>query len=387
MKNIPFHKPIMPKDLNILFSKSLKNGWLTTGPEVKSFESDLKNYIQSDNIVCVNSCTAALHLALAAKGFGSGDKFIVPTYTFVASVEVGEYLGMEPVFVDCDKHFNMDLNQVYDILKRDQNIKAIIPVHFAGRPVNMKKLFSLAHENNIFILEDAAHALETISNVAKVGNTNHATAFSFYANKNITSAGEGGAISTNDKILAGKVRQLSLHGMTKDGWNRFKTGKKWQYDVSTLGYKYNMTDFAASFGKWQMKQLRKWYDKRVQLVNIYQENFNKIEGLICPASISGNEKHAYHLYIIRIIPSRWSIDRNQMIEFLNNGGIGTSVHYKPVHMHSYYQKKYGFKEADYPNSSALYENVITLPLYPALKKQQIYYIIEFVVELWKKYKL
>ena len=200
----------------------------------------------------------------------------MPTYTFVASAEIGEYLGMEPIFVDCDEDYNLDLNKVDDLIKKEDIIKAIIPVHFAGKPVDMNSLLSISEKYNIFILEDAAHALETVSNVGKVGNTNHASAFSFYANKNITTAGEGGAVATNDKILANKIRQLSLHGMTKDGWNRFKLGKKWQYDVSSLGYKYNMTDFAASFGQWQMDRLETWYDKRLTIVNYYQKIYLRL---------------------------------------------------------------------------------------------------------------
>ena len=178
MLNIPFHKPTLPENFNQLLSKSIKDGWLTTGPEVKNFESRLKTYLHSSNVICVNSCTAALHLALAAKGFGK-DKFIVPTYTFVASAEIGEYLGMEPIFVDCDEDYNLDLNKVDDLIKKEDNIKAIIPVHFVGKPVDMNSLLSISEKYNIFILEDAAHALETVSNVGKVGNTNHASAFFF----------------------------------------------------------------------------------------------------------------------------------------------------------------------------------------------------------------
>ena len=202
---IPFHKPTLPEDFNIMITNSIKNGWLTTGPEVKNFENAISEFVNSKNIIAVNSCTAALHLALAAKGYGKGDKFIVPSYTFVASVEVGEYLGMEPVLVDCDKNFNIDINQVYDLVKKDENIKAILPVHLAGRPVDMLKIHSIADMFNLFVLEDAAHAFETVSNIGKVGNTNHAAAFSFYANKNITTGGEGGAIATNNSVLAKRL--------------------------------------------------------------------------------------------------------------------------------------------------------------------------------------
>lgn len=385
--NIPFHRPILPKSFDKNLSSSIKNGWLTTGPEVRKFEEILAKYTNSNFAIAVNSCTAALHLVLAAKGFGSGDKFIAPTYTFVASVEVGEYLGMEPILIDCDAEYNLDLNKVEDALRSDEKIKAIIPVHFAGKPVDMKTIFSLSDRYNLFVLEDAAHALESESNVAKVGNTNHAAAFSFYANKNITTAGEGGAVTTNDKLLANKIRKLSLHGMSRDGWNRFKKGSKWEYDVSELGYKYNLTDVAASIGIWQMNNINKWYKKRISIFNTYQESFNKIDGIICPPSNRKDEKHAYHLYIVRLVPSKWNINRDEIIKLLNKGGIGTSVHYKPVHLHSYYQNKYEYNELNFPNSGQFYSNVFTLPLYPALKTDQIIYIIDFINSLWEKHKL
>ena len=383
---IPFHKPIMPDRIEDLFSDSIKDGWLTTGPQVRLFESFISEYVEAEYVIAVNSCTAALHLALAAKDFGPGDKFIVPTYTFVASVEIGEYLGMEPVLIDCDEDYNIHLDQAKDMLSRDKQIKAIIPVHFAGKTVDMETIFKLADKFNLFVLEDAAHALEAVSNVGKVGDTNHAVAFSFYANKNITTAGEGGAICTNDSYLANKIRKLSLHGMSKDGWKRFKAGGKWKYDVSELGYKYNMTDVAASFGYWQMKQVDEWYTKRQSIAKIYHDGFNKIEGIHCPRFVSNGEKHAYHLYIIRLKSSSWSISRDDMIDLLNENGIGTSVHYIPVHMHSYYHKKYGYDPKHFPNAKKFSENVITLPLYPSLDDKEVYYIIKIVTELWEKYK-
>ena len=382
--NIPFHKPMTPKSFDKIYPESITNGWLTTGPEVRSFEYLLSDFAESDFAVAVNSCTAALHLALAAMGFSRGDQFIVPTYTFAASVEVGEYLGMKPILVDCDENYNINLNQVEDLLLNNNKIKAIIPVHFAGKPVDMANLYSMIAKKDIFILEDAAHALEAISNLGKVGDTNHATAFSFYANKNITTAGEGGAITTNNQKLADKIRKLSLHGMSKDGWNRFKTGSKWQYDVSDLGYKYNLTDMSAVFGKWQFSHLEQWYKKRVHIFNEYQKNFKNIDGILCPSQPNENEKHAHHLYIIRLKKKSWKINRDTLIKLLNEAGIGTSVHYMPIHMHSYYQKKYGFKPDDFPQSKDYFENVITLPLYPLLKKKEVRYIIDCINDLWEK---
>ena len=246
--NIPFHRPIIPNDVSNTLKSSLTSGWLTTGPQVSSFEEKLGEFLEVDNVIAVNSCTAALHLGILGANLRQGDHFIVPTHTFVASVEVGEYINAKPIFVDSTTETsNMDLNQVEDILKKDRNnrIKLVLPVHFAGKANEMNRLYEIASKYGVFIMEDAAHALEARSDLGKVGKSEHAVAFSFYANKNITTAGEGGAITTNNQNLAEKIRKLSLHGMNKDGWNRFKTGSKWQYDVSELGYKYNLTDMAA----------------------------------------------------------------------------------------------------------------------------------------------
>ena len=385
---IPFHKPIFPSDLNYLLSESTESGWVTTGPKVKDFETQLGVYLNARYVVAVNSCTAALHLALASKGIRQGDQFIAPTYTFVASVEVGEYLGAEPILVDSDPNtFNLDLDKVENILSMDkgQKIKAIIPVHFAGQSVDKVRLNELAKKYNLFILEDGAHALETVSDIGKIGNTNHGVAFSFYANKNITTGGEGGAFATNDKELADKVRRLSLHGMSKDGWKRFQTGGKWAYDVADLGYKYNMTDISASFGIEQLSHVNNWHQRRLHIVSQYQKGMSGIKGLILPQHTSG-KVHAWHLYVIRVIPGLWRLTRNELIEKINEKGIGISVHYIPVHMHSYYEKKYGFNPEDFPIAKQLSESVITLPLYPGMTEKQIEYVTSTINTLWKEYR-
>lgn len=383
---VPFHRPIVNNSLENILYDSVNSGWLTTGPKAREFESSLQQYLQSDHVVAVNSCTAALHLALAAKCIGQGDQFITPTYTFVSTVEVGEYLGAKPVLVDSEPDtFNLDLNQVEDELRLNSDIKAIIPMHFGGQAVDMKQVYDLVEKYGLFVLEDAAHALETISNVGKVGNTNDAAAFSFYANKNITTGGEGGALATNNYKFAEKVRRLSLHGMSKDGWKRFKTGGKWTYDVSSLGYKYNMTDIAASFGLEQLLHIRYWHKRRLEIVKLYNYGLSKIEGLSLPKHTIG-EVHAWHLYVIRIIPNMWRINRNKLIEKINEKEIGTSVHYIPVHMHSYYKRKYGYEPDDFPKAKELSETVITLPLYPLLTNKQVTYIIQTLNELWVENK-
>ena len=384
--NIPFHKPNIPKNINEIFSESIHNGWLTTGPQVAKFESLLCDYLDAKHVVAVNSCTAGLHLSLVAKGFKPGDYFIAPTYTFVATVEVGEYIGMIPELVDCDTSFNMDLNQIEDKIKFNNRIKCIIPVHFAGKPVNMNEINYLSNKYGLFVLEDAAHALESVSNSGKVGNTDSAATFSFYANKNITTGGEGGAIATNNEKLASDIRQLSLHGMSKDGWNRFKLGRKWSYDVSKLGYKYNMTDISASFGIWQMNFVDNWYSIRKNYIFEYRNYFNSIDGVTIQDIESINEVNAYHLFLISILPDKWKINRDKIIILLNEKGIGTSVHYIPVHMHSYYINKYGYSENDFKNATNFSKTSISLPLYPILNKKEIDYVIKTFDTIWKEYR-
>ena len=383
---IRFHKPYTPKNIDDILPNSVQNGWLTSGPVVKKFEMELCKLLNSKNVIAVNSCTAALHLALAAKKFNPGDKFIVPTYTFIASIEVGEYLGMEPILVDCEEgSLNMDLDKVENLLMNVEGIVAIIPVHFGGLSVDMMRLKYFADKYKVFILEDAAHAIETYSTESKTGDTNDAAAFSFYANKNITSGGEGGALSTNDDDFAKIVRKLSLHGMSKSGWNRYSYGGEWKYDVSELGYKYNMTDISASLGLNQLNQITQWQSRRLEIVKFYKKGLKNINGIITP-SIPVLGVHAWHLYIIKIKTGKWKIGRDAIINKLNDRGIGTSVHYLPVHMHSYYPKKYGWKPKDFPRAYESSKKVISLPIYPLLKNAEVKYIVDNIKNLWLKHK-
>jgi perosamine synthetase len=385
--NIPYHRPILPSDIHDVFPKSIQSGWLTTGPQVEKYENALKAYLGSDHVVAVNSCTGALHLALAAKGFGPGEKFIVPTNTFVASAAVGEWLGMEPILIDCDPNsHNFDLNRVEKALTQNANIKAIVPVHVAGEPVDMKVIFEWAEKYNLFVIEDAAHALEAESTAGKIGNTNHAAAFSFYANKNITTGGEGGALSTNDEQLAYDVKHLSIHGLSKDGWERYSAKNGWRYEITQLGYKYNMTDISGAFGITQLTHVDEWHKKRFQIIQKFKSGFDKINGLTLP-SFNIHGKHGYHLYIVQFKEDLWRISRDEFIKKVNKSGIGTSVHYVPLHLHSYYQKTYGYTNGDFPVATALSNRIISLPLYPDLKDEEVEYIIHTLNQLWTQYSL
>ncbi|MFQ5452905.1 MAG: DegT/DnrJ/EryC1/StrS family aminotransferase [Candidatus Zixiibacteriota bacterium] len=385
-KLIPFHRPFFPADTIDQIKATLTSGWVTTGPRVKQFELELSGILNAEHVIALNSGTAALHLGLCGINLNRGDGFIAPTYTFVATVEVGEYFGAQPLLVDVDPDtYNIDLNQVEDLLKRGgHRIKVIMPVHFAGQAVAMQSLISMAKKYNVFVLEDAAHALETVSDIGKIGNTPFGAAFSFYANKNITTGGEGGAFATNNEKLASVVRVLSLHGMSRDGWDRYQGKGKWAYDISQLGYKYNMTDLAAAIGLSQLVKLDQWHRRRLAIVSQYSQGLSGIPGLVLPEHKTG-KVHAWHLYVVRLGTNRWKIDRDRIIKLLNESGIGTSVHFIPIHMHSYYQQKYQFKPQDFPIAKRLSESVITLPLYPSLSKADVDYIIEIFHSLWSKY--
>ena len=384
---IPFHRPIFPNKTIDEIQSVLASGWVTTGNCTHLFEEELSEYLSAKNVIVLNSCTSALHLGAIGSGLSSKDKFIVPTYTFAATIEVGEYIGADPLLVDIDPEtHNLDLNKVEYLLKKfGSKIKLIIPVHFAGNPVNTVELRKISKFYGCFLLEDAAHGLESVYNDKKIGNTEDAAAFSFYANKNITTGGEGGAIATNDDSLAKKIRKLSLHGMSKDGWSRYSNKGSWAYDIELLGYKYNITDIASKIGSIQLSQVNTWHVKRKKIVQIYNDSFQNIEGIKLPPKEHKNSIHAWHLYIIKIINNEWSIGRNELIVELNNKGIGTSVHYIPIHMHSYYRNKYGYKPSDFINSEKLSESVISLPLYPDLKEVEVSYIVNSIFELWDEY--
>ena len=383
MIKIPFHIPNIPENIENIFSESIRCGWLTTGSQVNELERKMAEYLDVEHIIAVNSCTAALHLALAAKGFGVGQKFIVPTLTFVSTIECGEYLGMEPILVDSSEDgFLMDLNKIEDIVKSDDSIEAIIPMHYAGESIDLESIMEIAGKYNLFVLQDAAHAFETEHNGIKIGNTDHAAAFSFYANKNLTTGGEGGALATNDSNLAERVKKLSLHGITKDGWNRFKTNGNWEYDIVEMGYKYNLTDYAACFGLWQMGQIDEWQKRRTEIVFKYKEALSRIDSIYLP---NVNDGHAKHLFVIRLDLENWSISRNSFISKMNEKGIGLAVHYKPLHQLLYYKQKYGFDINKFPIASTLYESIVSLPIYPNLADDSINYIIDSIMDLYNRY--
>ena len=380
---IPFHKSTVTEEEEKAVLGVLRSKWLTTGIQTKKFESEFAEYTNCKYAIAVNSCTAAMHVALSAYGITKDDEVITTPYTFIATVEAIEYVGAIPVLVDVDDDFNISIDMIKSALTK--KTRAIIPVHIAGNPCNMEVLRSFADENSLFLLQDAAHAIESYWNGKHVSEFGDVAAFSFYATKNITTAGEGGMLVTNNESIAKRSRRLVLHGINKDAYQRYIVGGKWKYEVVELGFKYNMTDVAASMGRVQLKRVDTWHIQRQTIVAKYNEVFSQLRGLIVPKEYECTQ-HAWHLYILRINPENFVINRDEMVEKLDQTGVSTSVHFIPVHHHPYYKCRLIIPKTGLPNTDRLYTSAITLPLYPSLTDHEVDYIINKVSDLAKTFQ-
>jgi dTDP-4-amino-4,6-dideoxygalactose transaminase len=350
---------------------SLRSGWVTTGPKVKRFEEEFARYVGAEHAIAVNSCTAALHLSLAALGVGPGDDVILPTFTFCATANVVVHLGANPVLVDVDDSMLMDLGAAERAIT--PRTKVILPVHFAGQAAELDGVCHLARRYGLSVVEDAAHAAGSIYRGARVGTHGDAVAFSFYATKNMTT-GEGGMITTGDADLAARMRRLSLHGMSKDAWKRYGETGSWFYEVTEPGYKSNMTDVQAALGIHQLRRLDGFIERRQQIAYRYGQGFSDLPELLLPVNLR-DRNHIYHLYPVQLDLDRLDIDRAQFIDELREARIGASVHFIPVHLHPYYAT--GFQQG-FPNAERIFERVASLPLYPKMSDSDVDDVIDAV---------
>jgi dTDP-4-amino-4,6-dideoxygalactose transaminase len=370
-RHIPYHLPSIGAEEIAAVNETLRSGWLTTGTRAAQFEKEIATYTQAKHAVAVNSCTAGLHLSLLALGVGPGDEVITTPYTFSATGETIVHTGARPVFVDVEKGgFNIDPNNIAAAIT--EKTKAIVPVHIAGDPCKMNEIMRLARSHRIGVVEDAAHALGTWYQGRPVGSIGSLTVFSFYATKNLTT-GEGGMITTDSETLASSIRQLSLHGLSRDAWTRYSAKGSWRYEIVDLGYKYNLSDIQAAIGLAQLQKFEAMQERRRRLVEAYQEGLAGIPDLILPEERK-NTRHAWHLYIIRLGEERPSNERDDLIEHLKEAGIGVSVHFIPLHLHRYYQQAFAYGPGDFPEAEKQYRSAISLPLYPGLKREEIAYI-------------
>ena len=362
---LPFARPDIGDAEIAAVTEAMRSGWVTTGPVTRQFEQNLVDYLGGGlQGVAVNSATAGLHLALEALGIGPGDEVIAPTLTFTATVEVVRYLGADAVLVDVDPvTLNIDPAKIRAAIT--PRTKAIMPVHYGGLACDMDAILAIAQEHGLKVVEDAAHALPTTWRGALVGQLqSDVTVFSFYANKTITT-GEGGMAVTRDAALAQRMRVMRLHGMNRDAFDRFTSKTPaWYYEVVAPGFKYNMTDVAAAMGVQQLARLPQFVQRREQLAQRYHAALAGLP-LVLPATAPAGDVHAWHLYVVRLAPQA-RIGRDALIQGLSDRGIGTSVHYVPLHRHPYWRDRYQLTPEQFPHADAAYQAMVSLPLFTAM---------------------
>jgi dTDP-4-amino-4,6-dideoxygalactose transaminase len=393
---VPFFRPSL-NDAEIQeVIDTLRSGWLTTGPKVKRFETQFAEAVLGRHAVSVNSCTAALHLAVEALGLKPGQGVLVPTMTFAATAEVVRYEGAIPILVDCDSEtLNLDLDDAgrkLDQLRKgrlpesippDTRVVGIIPVHVGGLMMDCRALETFAAREGLWVVEDAAHAFPAAWRKGPDGpwqkcgeGTAEVSCYSFYANKTITT-GEGGMAVTNSPELASRMRMMSLHGLTRDAWNRYSEGGSWDYKIGAPGFKYNLTDIAAAIGIHQLARSEQMRKERELIAKRYLEQLCDIQEIELPPNPT-DRIHSWHLFPIRLRPERLSVDRNAFIDALKQAGVGCSVHWRPLHLHPYYFETFGWSAKDLPVASAVWERLISLPIFPGMHDREVAHVTRTV---------
>lgn len=368
-----FSPPTIGEDEIAEVVDTLRSGWITTGPKTRRFEADFAAYTGAGQAVAVNSCTAAMHLTLVAWELGPGDEVITTPYTFCSTVNVILHTGAQPVLVDVQPD-DLTIDPELVAAAVTPRTRAILPVHFAGQPCRMDALLAIARARGLRVLEDAAHAVGATYQGQPIGGLGDATAFSFYATKNLTT-GEGGMLTTDDADLAERVRLLATHGMSRDAWRRYSAEGSWFYEVVAPGFKHNMTDIQAALGLHQLTRLPGFLERRAAIVRAYAEGLGDLEALDLPTA-RPEVGHAWHLYVIRLRPGALRITRAQAIEELHRRNIGTSVHFIPLNLHPYYQRHLGWAPGQFPVAEAAYAGAISLPLHAGLTDADVADTIE-----------
>ncbi|OOR98515.1 UDP-4-amino-4,6-dideoxy-N-acetyl-beta-L-altrosamine transaminase [Canicola haemoglobinophilus] len=378
---LPFALPdIGEEEINEVVD-ALRSGWVTTGPKTKQFESDFKDYLGGNvEALAVNSATSGLHLALEAVGVKAGDEVLVPTLTFTATAEVVRYLGAHPVFVDCDPNtLNIDINKIEE--KITDKTKAVVPVHFAGLACDMDRIIALAKKYNLKVVEDAAHAFPTLYKGKLIGTLDSdATVFSFYANKTMTT-GEGGMVVSRDKTLIDRMKVMRLHGISRDAFERYQSKTPaWYYEVIEPGFKYNLPDICAALGLQQLKKIDRFYQKRLEMANKYEEVLSSLP-IILPPKALGNNTHAWHIYPIRL-KADCGISRDEFIIKMSEKGIGCSVHFIPLHKQPIWRDSYHLKPEDFPIAEQVYQNILSIPLFTKMTDEDQNRVINAMKEIF-----
>lgn len=380
---LPFSPPNVGEEEAQAVAEVIKAGvWLSSGPKTKEFEEAFCKKVGAEAALGLNSATAGLHLSLAVKEVGEGDEVLTTPMTFCATANVAELLGATVALADVEPDtLLIDPKEIEK--KITKRTKAIMPVHYAGQSCDMERINSIARGANCVVIEDAAHCMPSKVNGKWVGSGSNLAAFSFYANKNITT-GEGGMM-TGSKAEIDRCRVLALHGMTRNAWDRYAKGGTWKYDVPAPGYKYNMTEVAAAMGLVQLKRLEELCALRMKMVDFYEKSFKDSQYVTTLKVKPGNE-FANHIYVVQLNLEKLSIDRDAFIVQMTERNIGTSVHYTPIHMTSYYANKYGWKPESFPNAHRAFQRMVSLPLSSKLTVQDAADVVQAVEDICLKFK-
>jgi len=398
---VPFALPSIGEEEITAVVETMRSGWLTTGSRTKEFEQAFAEAVGTRHALAVNSATGGLHLAMEAAGIGLDDLVLTPTWTFTATAEVARYLGAHPVFVDVEAEtLNLDVEHLERRvveLKREHGdrLKAIAPVHFAGQACEMDAILDIAETHSLTVIEDAAHAFPTTvtsrsvhdreRRSRKIGTVGHASVFSFYATKTITT-GEGGMVTTEDDRIAERIRLMRLHGISRDVWNRYtSTTPSWYYEVVAPGYKYNLTDIASAIGLVQLSRAQFFQNRRENIAKQYHAAFQGHPALEVPAHPRYGNTHAWHLYVLRLNLERLMINRNRFIEEMAHYGVGCSVHFIPLHMQPYWRERYHLDPVAFPVASREFERVVSLPIYPNMDDMVVQRVIGAVMQVANSY--
>jgi dTDP-4-amino-4,6-dideoxygalactose transaminase len=374
---ITFGSPIIDAEAVAAVTRTLESCWIGTGPRVHELEREFARYVGATHALATSSCTAALHLAMVATGIGPGDEVITTPMTFCATANSIVHTGATPVFADCRRD-TMNIDPAAVEAAVTPRTKAIIPVHFAGRPVDMEAILAIAKRHGLLVIEDAAHAIESATRGRKVGSIGDLTCFSFYVTKNMTT-GEGGMVTTDNPELAARIKSYGLHGMSADAWSRFSDKGFKHYDVVFAGFKYNLTDLAASLGLAQLPRLAEWLERRNAVWARYDEAFADLP-VTRPAPAEPDTVHARHLYTL-LVDDDARVTRDGFLEEMHRQRIGTGVHYRALHVHPYYRDRWGYKPGDFPNAHAIGERTVSLPLSPKLDDGDVDRVIRAVHEI------
>lgn len=399
---VPFFRPeITPEEIAEV-SQTLHSGWLTTGPKTKLFEAEFAKVVGAKHAIAMNSCTAAMHVALEAIGTKRGDLIFIPALTFAAGAEVVRYFDAIPVFIDCDETFGMDPVKLETAIQSALNgqpvgghkppygeLRAVMPMHYGGFPCKIEEIGAIAAKYNLPMIEDAAHCafseLKTKDGSWQfAGRFGVVGTYSFYANKCITT-GEGGMAVTDDDDIAARLRVMSLHGMSKDAWNRFSDKGSWYYEIIAPGFKYNMTDMAASLGVEQLKKAELYRQQRTKITSRFNEAFKDLPQLQLPPNSPETARHSWHLYAIRINLDALTIDRAKFIDELKERGVGTSVHWMPLPMNPYYREILDYHEGMYPVAESYWPRLVSLPVFPAMRDEEVEHVCASVREVCQKF--